>query len=154
MNEYFQNRLKHLSKTHEELLLKKNVEKISVNGVYNRFEFPVLTPQHTPLEWRFDLDPSTNPFLLERFGINAVFNAGAIKFNGKYILAARVEGKDRKSFFAIAESENGIDNFTFWEYPVVMPPSEQPETNIYDMRLVLHEDGWIYGIFCAEHRDP
>lgn len=154
MNEYFQNRLKHLSKTHEELLLKKNVEKISVNGVYNRFEFPVLTPQHTPLEWRFDLDPSTNPFLLERFGINAVFNAGAIKFNGKYILAARVEGKDRKSFFAIAESENGIDNFTFWEYPVVMPPSEQPETNIYDMRLVFHEDGWIYGIFCAEHRDP
>ena len=154
MEEYFQNRLKHLIKTHKELLLKKNVEKISVNGVYNRFEDPVLTPQHTPLEWRFDLDPVSNPFLLERFGINAVFNSGAIKFKNKYILAARVEGKDRKSFFAIAESENGIDNFTFWEYPVVMPPSNEPETNIYDMRLVLHEDGWIYGIFCAEHRDP
>ena len=153
MNEYFQNRLKHLRKTHKELLLKSNVEIKSINGIYNRFEFPVLTPQHTPLEWRFDLDPVSNPFLLERFGINAVFNSGAIKFNDKYLLAARIEGKDRKSFFAIAESENGIDNFSFWKYPVEMPPSKEPETNIYDMRLVLHEDGWIYGIFCTEDRD-
>ncbi len=153
MNEYFQDRLQYLRKTHKELLLKKNVEKISINGVYNRFEFPVLTPQHTPLEWRFDLDSTTNPFLLERFGINAVFNSGAIKFKNKYVLAARVEGKNRKSFFAIAESENGIDHFKFWNTPVEMPGFEG-ETNIYDMRLVKHEDGWIYGLFCAERRDP
>ncbi|HUZ59091.1 MAG TPA: glycosidase [Hanamia sp.] len=153
MNEYFLNRLEHLRKTHKELLLKKNVEKISVNGVYNRFEFPVVTPQHTPLEWRFDLDPVSNPFLMERFGINAVFNSGAIKFNGKYLLAARVEGKNRKSFFAIAESENGIDHFTFWDRPILMPSFDKKETNLYDMRLVLHEDGWIYGVFCTEKRD-
>ena len=154
MNEYFQDRLRYLDKKHKELLAQKNIEKRSVNGVYNRFENPVLTPQHVPLEWRFDLDPVANPFLLERFGINATFNSGAIKFNGKYMLAVRVEGKDRKSFFAIAESENGIDHFTFWKHPIMMPPSKTPETNLYDMRLVLHEDGWIYGIFCTERRDP
>ena len=153
MNEYFQDRLQFLIKVHHELLQKNNVEKRSINGVYNRFESPVLTPQHAPLEWRFDLDPETNPFLLERFGINATFNSGAIKLNGKYLLAARVEGKDRKSFFAIAESENGIDHFKFWDQPVVMP-SKKGETNLYDMRLVAHEDGWIYGVFCAESRDP
>ena len=141
MNEYFQKRLRYLQQTQEELLFKKNIEKKSINGVYNRFEFPVITPQHTPLEWRFDLDPSSNPFLLERFGINAVFNSGALKFNDKYLLVARVEGKNRKSFFAIAESENGIDHFTFWERPVLMPSFDKRETNIYDMRLVLHEDG-------------
>ena len=154
MNEYFRNRLQFLRQVHHELLQKKNIEKRSINGIYNRFENPVLAPQHTPLEWRFDLDPATNPFLLERFGINATFNSGAIKFNGKYVLAVRVEGKDRKSFFAIAESENGIDHFTFWKQPIVMPPSKIPETNLYDMRLVLHEDGWIYGVFCTERRDP
>ena len=154
MNEYFQNRLRYLDKKHKELLAQKNTEKKSINGIYNRFENPVLTPQHVPLEWRFDLNYTTNPFLLERFGINAVFNSGAIKFNDKYVLAARVEGKDRKSFFAIAESENGMDHFTFWKYPVVMPPSKTPETNLYDMRLVHHEDGWIYGVFCTERRDP
>lgn len=153
MNNYFQKRLRYLQKTQEELLLKKNIEKISINGVYNRFEFPVITPQHTPLEWRFDLNPSSNPFLLERFGINAVFNSGAIKFNGKYLLAARVEGKNRKSFFAIAESENGIDHFRFWDRPILMPSIDKRETNIYDMRLTLHEDGWIYGVFCTERRD-
>lgn len=153
MNEYFQNRLRFLQGVHSELLQKKNSEKRSINGIYNRFELPVLTPQHTPLEWRFDLDPETNPFLLERFGINATFNSGAIKFNGKYLLSVRVEGKDRKSFFAIAESENGIDHFTFWDHPVVMP-SKKDETNLYDMRLVQHEDGWIYGVFCTESRDP
>ncbi|MEO5909017.1 MAG: glycosidase [Ginsengibacter sp.] len=153
MNKYFQNRLKYLRDTHEKLLLKRNVEKKSTNGVYNRFENPILTPRHTPLEWRFVLNPASNPFLLERFGINAVFNSGAIKFNGKYILVARVEGKDRKSFFAVAGSENGIDNFKFWDTPVQMPPVEG-ETNLYDMRVVQHEDGWIYGMFCAERRDP
>jgi 4-O-beta-D-mannosyl-D-glucose phosphorylase len=153
MNEYFQKRLQFLQQSHDGLLQKKNIEKRSINGIYNRFENPVLTAQHTPLEWRFDLDPVTNPFLLERFGINATFNSGAIKFNGKYVLAVRVEGKDRKSFFAIAESENGIDHFTFWDRPLVMP-SNKEETNLYDIRLVLHEDGWIYGVFCTESRDP
>jgi 4-O-beta-D-mannosyl-D-glucose phosphorylase len=153
MNEYFQNRFQFLQQLHTELLQKKNAEKRSINGVYNRFELPVLTPQHTPLEWRFDLDPVANPFLLERFGINATFNSGAMKFKDKYVLAVRVEGKNRKSFFAIAESENGIDHFTFWDHPLVMP-EKKGETNIYDMRLVQHEDGWIYGIFCAESRDP
>jgi 4-O-beta-D-mannosyl-D-glucose phosphorylase len=153
MNEYFQNRLKYLRDTQSELLHKRNVEKKSINGVYNRFENPILTPRHTPLEWRFILDPASNPFLLERFGINAVFNSGAMKFNNKYILAARVEGKNRKSFFAIAESENGIDNFKFWNTPIEMPAVEE-ETNLYDMRVVQHEDGWIYGLFCAERRDP
>ncbi len=154
MNEHFRNRVKYLDKTHEELLLKTNIEKASINGIFNRFENPVLTASHVPLDWRFDFNPSTNPFLLERFGVNAVFNAGAIKFNNKYILAARVEGVDRKSFFAIAESGNGIDNFIFRKQPIVMPGTGEPETNIYDMRLVQHEDGWIYGVFCTERRDP
>ncbi len=152
MNEYFQERLHFLQQVHDELLQKKNAEKRSINGIYNRFELPVVTPQHTPLKWRFDLDQETNPFLLERFGINATFNSGAMKFNDKYVLAVRVEGKDRKSFFAIAESENGIDHFSFWDHPIVMP-TKKDETNLYDMRLIQHEDGWIYGIFCAESRD-
>jgi len=152
MNDYFKERFQFLQKAHKEIVEKKNVEKRSVNGIYNRFENPILTPQHIPLEWRFDLDPVANPFLLERFGINAVFNSGAIKFNNKYLLIARVEAKNRKSFFAIAESDNGIDNFTFWKKPALIP-SNQKETNIYDMRLVLHEDGWIYGLFCSESRD-
>ena len=152
MNQYFEERYQYLEMAHREILQKKNLEKRSVNGIYNRFENPILTPQHTPLEWRFDLDPDTNPFLLERFGINAVFNAGAIKFNNKYLLIARVEAKNRKSFFAIAESENGIDHFTFWEKPALIPTNGR-ETNIYDMRLVSHEDGWIYGLFCSESRD-
>jgi 4-O-beta-D-mannosyl-D-glucose phosphorylase len=154
MNEYFKDRFRFLSAKHKELLLRKNSEKRSINGICNRFENPVLTPQHVPLAWRFDLNPVTNPSLLERFGINAVFNSGAIKFKDKYVLAARVEGKDRKSFFAIAESENGVDHFTFWKNPIVMPPSTTSETNLYDMRLVQHEDGWIYGVFCTERRDP
>lgn len=152
MNDYFEERYQYLQKTYKELLEKKNLEKRSVNGIYNRFENPILTPQHAHLEWRFDLEPDTNPFLLERFGINAVFNAGAIKFNNKYLLIARVEAKNRKSFFAIAESDNGIDHFTFWKKPALIP-FNQKETNIYDMRLVLHEDGWIYGTFCSERRD-
>ena len=154
MNDYFHDRLRFLKKLHKDILHEKNVKVKSINGIFNRYENPVLTAVHAPLEWRFDLDPHSNPFLLERFGINAVFNSGAIKFNDKYLLVARVEGADRKSFFAVAESDNGIDHFTFWNSPVVIPPSADPETNIYDMRLVQHQDGWTYGVFCTERRDP
>jgi 4-O-beta-D-mannosyl-D-glucose phosphorylase len=124
------------------------------NGIFTRYRFPVLTAAHTPLNWRYDLNIESNPYLLERIGINAVFNAGAIFLNNKYLLVARVEGADRKSFFAIAESDNGIDNFRFWDYPVVLPETEDPDTNVYDMRLTKHEDGWIYGVFCTERKDP
>ena len=125
------------------------------NGIYTRYQNPVVTAKHIPLDWKFDFNPETNPYFLERNGFNAAFNAGAIKFNGKYILCVRVEGNDRKSFFAIAESDNGIDNFEFWEKPCVIPQIEgNPDTNAYDMRLVQHEDGWIYGIFCTERKDP
>lgn len=154
MNNYFKSRKSFLEDSYKELIIQKNKPLQSVNGIYERYQYPVLTAAHTPLNWRFDFDPQTNLYLLERFGINAVFNAGAIKFNNKYLLVARVEGKDRKSFFAVAESKNGIDNFTFWDYPVVMPQAEEPDVNVYDMRLVSHEDGWIYGLFCTERKDP
>lgn len=126
----------------------------STNGIYNRYEHPVVTAAHIPVEWRYDLNPATNPYCMERIGFNAVMNSGAIKWKGKYLLVVRVEAADRKSFFAIAESPNGIDNFRFWEYPLVLPDTNPEETNIYDMRLTAHEDGWIYGIFCSERRDP
>jgi len=154
MKEQFKRRLTLLKSTHQKLISQPNIKLDQPSGVYWRYKNPVLTAQHVPLFWRYDLEYDTNPFLLERFGINAVFNAGAIKLNGKYLLAARVEGLDRKSFFAIAESDNGIDNFRFWDYPVVMPETDEPDTNVYDIRLVQHEDGWIYGIFCTERRDP
>ena len=154
MNTYFKNRLKVLKTSFNELISRRNNPLESANGIYERYENPVLTAAHTPLTWRFDFNEQTNPYLMERFGINAVFNSGAIKFNNKYVLVARVEGMDRKSFFAVAESENGIDNFRFWDYPVVLPQTNEPEVNVYDMRLVQHEDGWIYGIFCTERRDP
>jgi 4-O-beta-D-mannosyl-D-glucose phosphorylase len=153
MNKHFQKRLRTLKASFNALLNKKNNALESVNGIYDRYESPVLTAAHTPLTWRFDFDEKTNPFFMERFGINAVFNSAAIKFNNKYILVPRVEGLDRKSFFAVAESDNGIDNFKFWDYPIILPPAGEPETNIYDMRLVRHEDGWIYGTFCTERRD-
>jgi 4-O-beta-D-mannosyl-D-glucose phosphorylase len=153
MNDLFEKRLKKLKKNHEELLLQKNEMREDDNGIFNRYQYPVLTAEHTPLFWRYDLDKKNNPFLMERFGVNAVFNATAIKWKNKYIVLARVESINRKSFFAIAESENGIDNFRFWDYPVNMPETNQPDTNIYDMRLTLHEDGWIYGLFCAERKD-
>lgn len=125
------------------------------NGIFTRYKNPVLTAKHIPLNWKFDFNPESNPLFLERIGFNAAFNAGAIKFNDKFVLCARVEGNDRKSFFAIAESENGIDNFKFWDKPCVIPQIEgNPDTNAYDMRLVKHEDGWIYGIFCTERKDP
>lgn len=141
-------------KKHETLLLHANVPAEDPSGWYNRYQYPVLTPDHIPLNWRYDLNPGTNPRLLLRYGINAVFNAGAILWEGRYLLVARVEGFDRKSFFAIAESPNGTDNFRFWERPVFMPEWGEPTTNVYDMRLVAHQDGWIYGIFCAERKDP
>ena len=153
MNRY-DKRLHILTKEYDELISRENEKILPGNGVFERYKYPILTADHPPLEWRYDFNPETNPYLMERFGINAVFNAGAIKFNGKYLIMARVEGHDRKSFFAIAESPNGIDNFRFWEYPVQLPDLYPEETNVYDMRLTKHEDGWIYGIFCSESKDP
>ena len=151
----FQERKNALEKEHKEFLAKENKPvKQEGNGIYNRYKNPVVTAAHVPLNWRFDFNESDNPFLQERIGINATFNAGAIKWNGKYILAVRVEGIDRKSFFAIAESPNGIDNFKFWDAPCLIPQTNEPDTNVYDMRLTLHEDGFIYGIFCTERKDP
>ena len=150
----FHERLKALQEDFEKLINKKNEMEPLDNGIYSRFKNPVLTAGHTPFLWRYDLNPETNPNLMTRFGINAVLNSGAIKRNGKYLLMPRVEGYDRKSFFAIAESDNGVDNFRFRDYPVVIPETENPDTNIYDIRLTEHEDGWIYGLFCAERRDP
>ncbi|MDR0618785.1 MAG: glycoside hydrolase family 130 protein [Bacteroidales bacterium] len=149
----FENKISNLFVRHEELLLRNNKAIETGNGIYTRYKYPLLTAAHTPVIWRYDLDEKTNPFLMERIGINGVFNAGAIKWNGKYILLARVEGNDRKSFFAVAESENGIDNFRFWDKPIILPDVADGETNVYDMRLTQHEDGWIYGIFCAERKD-
>lgn len=152
--ENFEERLLRLETTFNGVQQRPNHAKISSNGIYDRHQYPILTVDHIPLNWRFDFDRERNPYLLERIGFNAVFNAGAIKLNDKYLLVTRVEGSDRKSFFAVAESDNGIDNFTFWEYPVDMPPTDLPDTNIYDMRLTQHQDGWIYGLFCTERRDP
>ena len=150
----FKMRLAKLREEHEALISRRNYKAGTGNGIFDRYAYPVLTGAHAPLEWRYDLNPASNPYLMERFGINAAFNAGAMKFNGKYILAVRVEGYDRKSFFAIAESQNGVDNFRFRDYPVTMPETEDPDTNVYDMRLTRHEDGWIYGLFCSERKDP
>ncbi|MGE6221054.1 glycoside hydrolase family 130 protein [Nubsella zeaxanthinifaciens] len=149
----FKQRISAMLKAQEELQTTTNTPLDETNGVYHRYKNPVLTAKHIPLNWRYDFNPASNPYLIERFGINAILNPGAIKWNGKYILMARVEGIDRKSFFAIAESPNGIDNFKFWDYPVVMPETDVPDTNVYDIRLVAHEDGWIYGLFCTERRD-
>ncbi|MDD2791640.1 MAG: glycosidase [Sediminibacterium sp.] len=143
-----------MRKEQEQLIEKTNHPVEISNGVYCRYQHPVLTAAHVPLNWRYDFDCRSNPFLMERFGINSVLNAGAIKWEGKYLLMARVEGADRKSFFAIAESENGTDRFRFWDTPVQMPETEDPDTNVYDIRLVHHEDGWIYGLFCTERKAP
>jgi 4-O-beta-D-mannosyl-D-glucose phosphorylase len=150
----FKKRQESLEEAHHALITLSNKEVNHTNGIFTRYVNPVLTAAHAPLNWRYDFNPDTNPLLMERFGINAVFNAAAIKFNGKYVLVARVEGWDRKSFFAVAESENGIDNFRFWDKPVELPETEEPDTNVYDMRLTRHEDGWIYGLFCTERKDP
>lgn len=151
----FKERLEYLQKEHDALLSRKNeVDACWSNGWFERYRYPVVTAAHTPLFWRYDFDERTNPFLMERMGINATFNVGAIELNGKIYLMVRVEGVDRKSFFAVAESESPVDGFRFWDYPVVMPETDDPDTNVYDMRLTKHEDGWIYGIFCTERKDP
>lgn len=150
----FEKRKQELDKVHKNLIQLKNKKVGLGNGVFDRYENPVLTAGHAPLNWKYDFNPKTNPYLLERIGINATFNAGAIKFNGKYILIVRVEGADRKSFFAVAESGNGIDNFKFWAEPVTLPETDVPDVNVYDMRIVSHEDGWMYGLFCTERKDP
>ncbi|RNI29996.1 glycosidase [Rufibacter immobilis] len=154
MENTFQKRQQALEQSHAALLTRKNEKQPLGNGIYDRYKYPVLTNQHAPLFWRYDLNPETNPYLMERIGINAAFNAGAIKLRGKYLLVVRVEGNDRKSFFAVAESPNGIDNFVFWERPITMPETDEPDVNVYDMRVTQHEDGWIYGLFCTERKDP
>ena len=164
MKTIFEERLNLLRQRHEQLLARKN-EPLSPDcsgqemfchagdGIYQKYRYPVLTAEHTPLEWRYDLSEKDNPYLMQRIMINAVLNAAAIRLDGRYLLVCRVEGADRKSFFAVAESPNGIDNFRFWEEPITMPDTDLPATNIYDMRLTQHEDGWIYGVFCAERHD-
>lgn len=137
----------------EQLLNRKNVKSDFYNGIYDRYEYPVLTREHIPLTWRYDLNLETNPYFMERLGINAVMNSGAIELNGKYYLVARIEGNDRKSFFGVAESDNGIDGFRFWDYPILLEDTCPEETNVYDMRLTKHEDGYIYGVFCSESKD-
>ena len=149
----FKEKVDSLLKRHEELVTRKNEPLEGGNGVFTRYKYPILTAAHTPVFWRYDLDEATNPMLMERIGVNATLNSAAIKLDGRYLLVVRVEGYDRKSFFAVAESPNGVDNFRFWDYPVTMPDTDDKATNIYDMRLTAHEDGWIYGIFCAERRD-
>ncbi|HYA63418.1 MAG TPA: glycosidase [Candidatus Sulfotelmatobacter sp.] len=150
----FQKKMQELFRQHEKLITRKNVKVKGGNGVYERYANPVLTAEHTPLFWRYDFEYKSNPHLLERMGINATFNAGAIEYEGKFLVFARVEGADRKSFLAVAESPNGVDNFRFWDYPVLMPETTEPDTNVYDVRVVRHEDGWIYGLFCTERKDP
>jgi len=142
-----------LEQAHARLLARRNRPQKIGNGIFDRYENPVLTAEHTPLDWRYDFDFATNPHLMTRTGVNAVFNVGAMECDRKIILMARVEGWDRKSFFAVAESETGVDNFRFWDFPVQMPELDAQETNLYDLRLVRHEDGWIYGLFCAERHD-
>ena len=150
----FEIRRLHLQQEHQRLIERRNEPLETTNGILQRWLHPVLTAEHTPLTWRYDLDAASNAFLMERLGINAVFNPGAMAFEGKYILMARVEGMDRKSFFAVAESDNAVDGFRFWDRPVVMPNTDDPDVNVYDMRLVEHEDGNIYGLFCTERKDP
>src|SRR3972149_368886 len=151
----FQQRLTLLKAEHETLLIRPNsIDADWNNGVFERYSYPIITAAHVPIEWRYDLNPQTNPFLMERLGINAAFNPGAIELDGKILLVCRVEGSDRKSFFAVAQSPNGIDHFRFWAEPIMLPETAEPDTNVYDMRLVKHADGWIYGLFCTERKDP
>lgn len=150
----FEQRKERLTERHQSLLARINEPVEPGNGVFARYRHPVLTAEHAPLHWRYDFDPRTNPYFMERLGINCVFNPGAIHLNGKFYLVARVEGHNRKSFFAVAESDTGVDGFRFWDRPIVMPETDDPDVNVYDMRLVQHEDGWIYGLFCTERKDP
>ncbi len=152
-NKEFEQRLSVLQKKHNKLISRLNKVTKGGNGIYDKYKYPVVTSAHTPLFWRYDMNPDSNPHLMERMGINATLNSGAIELDKKILLAVRVEGWDRKSFIAVAESPNGIDHFKFWDYPVVIPETDGLETNIYDMRLTQHQDGWIYGVFCAERKD-
>ncbi|MGD0552839.1 MAG: glycosidase [Sedimentisphaerales bacterium] len=150
----FAAKVKKLFADHKRFISRKNTKVKETNGIYYRYKYPVLTAEHTPVFWRYDLDYKSNPNLMERLSMNCAFNPGAIEFDGKICLVARVEGVDRKSFFAIAESKTGVDNFKFWDYPILLPETSDPDINVYDMRLVRHEDGWIYGLFCTERKDP
>ena len=150
----YRKKAQELFRQHEKLITRKNSKAKNGNGVYDRYVHPVLTAEHTPLFWRYDFDLKSNPHLMERMGINATFNAGAMEYEGTFLVFARVEGSDRKSFLAVAESPNGVDNFRFWDYPILMPETDDPDTNIYDIRVAKHEDGWIYGLFCTERKDP
>jgi 4-O-beta-D-mannosyl-D-glucose phosphorylase len=150
----YKKKVRELFRRHEALIARKNVKSKEGNGVYDRYVYPVLTADHAPLFWRYDFDAKTNPHLMERMGVNATFNAGAMEYEGKFLVFARVEGVDRKSFLAVAESPNGVDNFRFWDYPISMPETNEPDVNVYDVRVVRHEDGWIYGLFCTERKDP
>jgi len=152
--ELFNQQVKKLFEEHEKLITRRNKKIEKSNGLFHRYQYPVITAEHTPIFWRYDLDYDSNPHLMERLGVNGTFNSGAIEFEGKILLGVRVEGYDRKSFLAITESPNGIDNFRFWDYPITMPETKNPDTNVYDIRFVKHEDGWIYGLFCTERKDP
>ncbi|MBN2370219.1 MAG: glycosidase [Vicinamibacteria bacterium] len=152
-NVRFESVLRRKIAAHRGLIARKNTKIALSNGVFERYRYPVLTAEHTPLEWRYDLDPAANPFCMERLGVNSAFNVGAIEWNGRFVLVARVEGLDRKSFFAVAESKTGVDGFRFWPRPVLLPQTENPDVNVYDMRLTRHADGWIYGLFCVERKD-
>jgi len=149
----YNEKVKALRERHEGLLARKNEPHEWGNGIYEKYQYPILTAEHTPLQWRYDFNEKDNPYLMQRIMINAVLNAGAIKMDGRYLLVCRVEGADRKSFFAVAESPNGIDQWRFWDEPITMPDNDNPATNVYDMRITQHEDGWIYGVFCAERHD-
>ncbi len=151
--ELFDQRKKQIYREYRELIERKN-RPMPGNGIFERYVYPVITADHIPIEYRYDLNPETNPYFMERIGVNATMNSGAIYLDGRYLLVVRVEGVDRKSYFAVAESDNGTDNFRFWNRPLTIPETEDPDTNIYDIRLTLHEDGWIYGIFCSERPDP
>ena len=152
--EKFNETLKTLFDEHAKFISRKNEPAKKNNGIFIRYKNPVVTAEHTPIFWKYDLDYNSNPQLIERLGINGTFNSGAIELNGKILLVVRVEGYDRKSFLAVAESENGVDNFKFWDYPIVMPETDDPDTNVYDARIMQHEDGWIYAVFCTERKDP
>ncbi len=153
MGNIFEQNKEMIMKRYEEIVNRKNVKSDFYNGIYDRYEYPVLTRDHIPPFWKFDMNPETNPYFMERLGVNCAFNSGAIELDGKFYLVARVEGNDRKSFFAVAESDNGIDGFRFWDYPILLDDVCPEETNVYDMRLTKHDDGYIYGVFCSESKD-
>ncbi|MEK4330168.1 glycosidase [Paenibacillus sp. FSL R7-0297] len=154
MSTLFRERKAQLTERYESLIARKNEKVPFGNGTYDRYRYPLLTAEHAPLIWRYDFNPATNPYFAERIGVNGIFNPGAIELDGKFYIVARVEGNDRKSFFAVAESDSGVDGFRFWDHPVVLPETEDPDINVYDIRLVKHADGWIYGLFCTERKDP